>query len=195
MSDEKKKILDFLIEANKLKDVKRTGWMMVKVKDPESVAAHVFSVSLMASLFAEKMKIDKQKLLDMVLIHDLCEVYAGDIATRKDGMMFLPDKKGKIRRFVGNKDAVEEKAMKKILKKLPDELGKEYYRLWREFLENRTKEAKIAHELDKLDYAILAFLYKDRGIKKIDRFVYVQDILKNKFLKDLSKLVLKRFYE
>ena len=193
MKDEKEKIIDFLVEANKLKDVKRTGWLMVKVKDPESVAAHVFSVLLMSSLLSEKLKINKQKLFDMILIHDLCEVYAGDIATRKDGSMFLPDKKGEIKKFVGDKNAIEEKAMKKILKKLPEKLRKKYYKLWLEFSKNKTRESKIAHELDKLDYAVLAYLYKNRGIKKIERFLYVQDILENKYLKDLSRLILKRF--
>jgi putative hydrolase of HD superfamily len=192
---DKEKIIDFLVEANKLKDVKRTGWLMVHVKDPESVAAHTFSVALMADVLASELKANRQKLLDMILVHDLCEVYAGDIATRKDGTMYFLGRKGEIRKFAGNKKLLEDRAMKKILNKLPNELKKKYSKLWREFEENKTKEAMLAHELDKLDYAILAILYKNRADRKVESFVHVRGMLKTKYLKDLQKIVERKFYK
>ncbi|MFH0711086.1 MAG: HD domain-containing protein [Candidatus Aenigmatarchaeota archaeon] len=192
MASEKERIVDFLIEASKLKDIDRTGWLMVDVKKPESVAAHIYSVSLMSAILGEKLKVDKQKLLEMVLVHDLCEVYAGDIATRKDGRMYVL-KKGKIEKFKGDKKYLEERSMKKILNKLPEELRRKYYKLWREYEDGKTKESKIAHELDKLDYSIQAILYKKRANKKIDRFVDTKRFLRTKYLIELQKIIEKRF--
>jgi len=170
MGDEKEKIIDFLIEANKLKDIKRTGWVKYGIKKPESVADHIYSTALMAMTLSRKLKVNSKKLLELILIHDLCEVYSGDIAVSRSGKMYVLGKNGKIKRFFGDKKAVEEKSMKKILMKLPKHLRNQYYRLWLEFENKKTKEAKIAHELDKLDYIIQTIAYKRQKKKEMFGF-------------------------
>ena len=190
---EKEKIIDFLIEANKLKDVKRTGWVAVKIRYPESDAAHVYMVALMASLLSKKLKVNKEKLIDMILIHELNEVYTGDIGTKPDGFRYTLDKKGRMKKFTGDKKKLEERGMKKVLSKLPQSMRKRYYKLWREFEENETNEAKAAHGLDRLDHAILSVLYKKRTKRNLEGFLEVEKFMKNPYLKDLQKIVKKKF--
>ena len=202
MGDEKEKIIDFLVEANKLKDVKRTGWVALKIKNPEHVGDHVYSMALMASVLADKFKVNKKKLMEMILIHELSEIYVGDIATiygsgtvHKTGFMYSLDKKGKINEFKGDKSKIEEDAMKKILKSLPLFHRKKYYRLWREFEENKTRLAHAAHDLDRLDHSILALLYRKRTKIKLDGFINVENRLQTKYAKELHKIIRKRFYK
>src|SRR3989344_9630387 len=198
----KEKIIDFLIEANKLKYLKRTGWVALKVKNSEHVGDHVYSMIMLASVLADKLKVNKQKLMEMILIHELPELYVGDIATifgtgtiHKTGYMYTLDKNGKIKEFKGNKRRLEENAMKKILNMLPTNVRKKYYRLWKEFEKNKTPLAHAAHDLDRLDHTVLALLYKDRTKIKLDGFINVESRLKTKYAKELHKLIRKRFYK
>ena len=73
-----KNALKFLIEANKLKTVPRTGWVLMEVKNPESIADHIFRVTVATWLMAEKANLDVKRAIKIALFHDLCEVYAGD---------------------------------------------------------------------------------------------------------------------
>ena len=77
-SDEIRKLLKILIKANSLKEVPRTGWVLKGVKNPESVAGHSWGVSLLGLLLAPK-NLDKNKLLQMIVVHDLGEIVPGDV--------------------------------------------------------------------------------------------------------------------
>src|SRR3989338_6896951 len=72
-------IVELLHKIVKLKDLKRTGWILKKIPTPESVADHSFRTSIMALLLADKLNLDKNKCVQMALIHDISESIAGDI--------------------------------------------------------------------------------------------------------------------
>jgi len=73
-------LLKFLTESGKLKTIPRSGWVLRGVKNPESIAEHTFRVALMAwTLGRQKHNFNIEKLIKIALVHDLCEVYAGDI--------------------------------------------------------------------------------------------------------------------
>ncbi|MGC9099522.1 MAG: HD domain-containing protein, partial [Candidatus Micrarchaeia archaeon] len=80
-------ILKFMLKVDKLKEIKRTGWVISKVKDPEHVADHSFSTAAVSYLLAKKMGLDAEKCAIMGLFHDINEVLTGDIATRADERM------------------------------------------------------------------------------------------------------------
>ena len=76
-----KEILKFLIEAGKLKKIPRTGFVWLGIKNPETIAGHIFRVAFMNWILAvsAKTKLNTKRIIQISLSHDLCEVYAGDI--------------------------------------------------------------------------------------------------------------------
>mgnify|MGYP001568527532 CR=1 FL=1 len=76
-----KNILNFLIEANKLKEMPRTGWILMGLKNPETVADHTFRMVILSWFLARKKKLNIKRAILIALFHDLCEVHAGDITT------------------------------------------------------------------------------------------------------------------
>lgn len=62
----------------KLKDLKRSGWIMKKVSAPESVADHSWGVALLAVLLTPE-GLDRHKCLQLAIVHDLQETIVGDI--------------------------------------------------------------------------------------------------------------------
>ena len=72
--------IDFLTLTRSLKTTKRTGWVRQGVHHPESIADHMYRMSLMAmiSSFGDG-TLDTNKCIKLALIHDLAEAKVGDI--------------------------------------------------------------------------------------------------------------------
>ncbi len=144
---------DFLKTAIELKTVPRQGWInKLGLKDPESVADHCYSMAVMAMVFSDLKKLDTEKIIKMTLLHDLAEAITGDLT---------PDDVTKPK-----KEKMENHAMKKILATLPKSLRVKYAKLWIEYQQNSTKEAKFLHQIDKLEMTLQAKSYKKRFTKK-----------------------------
>src|SRR5690554_257736 len=63
----------------RLKSIRRAGWVSkVKIKDPESVADHSFSMCAIAMLLSDVLGFDTRKAMKMVILHDLAESVVGD---------------------------------------------------------------------------------------------------------------------
>ena len=73
-----KEIVDFLIKINKLKEVPRTGWLLMKVKNPETIAEHTFRMAIFSWFLGKRKNLNVKRIIKTSLFHDLCEVYAGD---------------------------------------------------------------------------------------------------------------------
>lgn len=84
-----------------------------------------------------KIKVNLEKVLAMVIVHDLPEIYAGDHHAWR----------GKLK----NKSKIEEKALVKLVKNLPTKQKVTIFKLWKEYEQKKTKEAKFAKALDKLE--------------------------------------------
>jgi len=168
-------IKDFITEAEKLKDEPRRGWKFkARVKHPESVADHTYGVAILAMLFADERGLDSEKCMKMALLHDLSEVITGDLMPGEDS----------------NKRVEEDKAIRKLLKMLPNNISKQYLAIWKEFNQGKSKEAKLVHVLDKLEMVIQASRYRRDGIRKelLARFV-------NSARTKISDRALKRMFE
>jgi len=63
-------LLEFLHNAYRLKEIKRTGWKLKGIKNPESVAEHSFMLALMALALAKPLKLDAGKCISLALVHD-----------------------------------------------------------------------------------------------------------------------------
>lgn len=142
----------FRIVCN-LKTIKRSGWIhKVNINSPESVADHSYSMCMMSMILAEIMNLDSGYIMKMVIIHDLAESMVGD---------HMPDNKSS-----EEKQLLEDKAMKKIISKLPNSLRKNYLRIWNEYINNITVNAKFVHNMDKLEMALQAKEYEFEGYPK-----------------------------
>ena len=142
----------FRIVCN-LKTIKRSGWIhKSNITSPESVADHSYSMCMMSMILAEIMNLDSGYIMKMVIIHDLAESMVGD---------HMPDNKSS-----EEKQLLEDKAMKKIISKLPNSLRKNYLRIWNEYINNITVNAKFVHNMDKLEMALQAKEYEFEGYQK-----------------------------
>ncbi len=138
-------VLQVIALAEKLKYEMRHSWLSNGRQ--ESVAEHTWRMSLMAILvqpYLDK-EVNMEKLLKMVIIHDLVEAEAGDIPafdTMNSQELQL------------KKQENEQQAMLNIKHTLEGPLREELYHLWMEFEEKETYEAKVANALDKLEVKI-----------------------------------------
>jgi len=57
--------IEFLLESYNVKEEVRTGWLFKGVKDPESVASHVWGVKFLCLLYAEEENVDEGKAVKM----------------------------------------------------------------------------------------------------------------------------------
>lgn len=138
------KILEFISFAEKLKTELRHSYTS-NIKRQESVAEHTWMMCLLAIVLQKEIEtqINLEKALKMIVVHDLVEVFAGDIPA------FEKSKRAT------NKQINELKAMDKLLTYLPNKiLAREFKKLWLEFEECKTVEAKYAQAVDKVEVII-----------------------------------------
>ncbi|MFH0701030.1 MAG: HD family hydrolase [Candidatus Woesearchaeota archaeon] len=145
------KKLRFLQQVMKLKHIPRTGWVNKTIPNPESVAGHVYGVAILALTVPLPKGINRNKLVQMALVHDLGEVHIGD-AVWEHGKL-SDENKGK------TKDETEKLAVLSLFQKTG--LNK-VQKLVLEYIEHQSPTAKFLKELDKLDMILEALVYEER---------------------------------
>jgi putative hydrolase of HD superfamily len=204
-----KDVLNFLVEVGKLKRMPRMGWVLRKIDNPETIADHTFRMTLMAWILCCKKKLNLDKILKMSLIHDICEVYAGDTTPfngvlskqrtkRKEIFNQWPrlSKKEKERLFF-KKYRKENKALRKIVSKLPKKLKKEIIDLWNEYESGSTPEGRFVRQLDRVENLLQALEYWKKGKKfKIEPWwIQIEELVDDPLLLDFIKALEKRFHK
>ena len=151
MDDKIKNTIKFYVLCNKLKDLIRKGPITWNVNREriESVAEHIYGVQMLAIsiYFQFNYKLDLNKVIYMLAIHELEEIEIGDLAfyetTRED-------------KLVNGRKATEY-----ILENF---IGKEeILNLLNEYNERKTEEAIFAYHCDKLECDIQMKLYDQEG--------------------------------
>jgi len=142
-------VLALLLEANQLKRVQRTGWVMRGVADAESVSDHSFGVAFIALVLAQYMDepIDTVKLLTMALLHDLPEAVLSDIPS--PACLCLSR---------DAKSAAEQAALGHLLGEFPQ--AEQWRDWWREFDERSSLEGRLVRDADRLDMLLQAYVYE-----------------------------------
>ena len=129
--------LDFVLEADGLKHILRQT-LLVDGSRRENDAEHSWHLALMAPLmlrYSAIPHVDLTRVLEMLTVHDLVEIYAGDT--------FAYDEKGK-----ESKAAREAAAADRLFALLPGEDGEKIRALWEEFDAEETDDARYAAALD-----------------------------------------------
>ncbi|CAN1326290.1 5'-deoxynucleotidase hdd1 [Linum perenne] len=65
--------IDFLSLCHRLKTTKRAGWVKRDVRDPESIADHMYRMGLMGLILPDIPGIDRDKCVKMAIVHDIAE--------------------------------------------------------------------------------------------------------------------------
>ena len=130
--------LAFTNELEKLKATHRNNRTLDAYRF-ENSAEHSWQGALMALVFREYIpeEVDLEKVMSMLLIHDLGEIYAGDTFIFDD---------------VGKSDSYDREleSLKISLDKLPLDQQDSFLELWQEFETGISIEAKYARVLDAL---------------------------------------------
>ncbi|XP_002534456.3 5'-deoxynucleotidase HDDC2 isoform X1 [Ricinus communis] len=150
--------IDFLSLCHSLKKTKRAGWIKRDVKNPESIADHMYRMGLMALIAPDIPGIDRDKCVKMAIVHDIAEAIVGDI-TPSDG---IPKEE---------KSRKEREALDHMCKLLGGGLrAKEISQLWMEYEENSSPEAKIVKDFDKVEMILQALEYENEQDRDLDEF-------------------------
>jgi len=152
-------VLDFLKTAANLKNIPRQGWIdKLSIDNPESVADHSYSMAIIGMLFSDLENYDSEKILKMILLHDLAESKTGD---------FTP---GQITKE--EKRDLENNSFHQIIERLPEMIKISYLKIWKEYQENISSESKLVHQIDRLEMALQAKIYQSKGYpcEKLESF-------------------------
>ncbi len=147
----------FFFELGTLKRTERAGWSVTGISKPEVIAAHAYRATVIGYMLAELEKVDKDKVMRMLMFHDIPETRIGDL--HKVAASYLNSEEG------------ETKAAADQSRLLPPAVGSEYIELVREFNEKKTKEAIVARDADYLEAALTAKEYLINGYKHSEEFL------------------------
>lgn len=159
--------INFITEIEKLKAIKRQNFTLDSQRQ-ENSAEHSWHISIMAMVLLEQynsIQLNQLKILKMLLIHDLGEIYDGDT--------FLYDDEARV---IANEK--EEIALKQLLSTLPNDQAKELFELWIEFEHGETEEAKFAQSIDALQPLLNHFITAPENYNPHD--LKVQEVLRKK---------------
>lgn len=141
-----KKDMEFLVEIDNMKNIFRRTKNLSN-QNFENDAEHSYHVSMMAMILSKYCdeEIDENKVIKMLLVHDIIEIYAGDT--------FAYDEKG-----YEDKYEREQKAADKIFGLLSED-NRDYFRnLYEEFENIDTAESRFANLIDRMEPMLLNYL-------------------------------------
>lgn len=129
----------FLIEIDRLKTVVRQTYL-ADASRRENAAEHSWHIALAAMIFSEYANhkdLDLGRAIQMLLVHDLIEIDAGDT--------YCYD-----RHANQSKTEREQMAADRIFNLLPADQADQLRRLWQEFEDRRSPESRFANALDRV---------------------------------------------
>lgn len=143
------KNLELAYQAYRLKDEARAGWVLRRVRGPESVADHSWGTAFLCMLYAAQAGVDQARSVMIALVHDIGEARTGDIAARvdPDARSVAPEEKARL----------EREAVTGLTTGLPQRTVLE---LWEEYEESKSAEARFVRDMNLIDMCLQALLYE-----------------------------------
>jgi putative hydrolase of HD superfamily len=140
---EQRQRLDFLLTAHELTGVLRVNRLLDGSRS-ETSAEHSWHLALAALALAPDAApgVDLGRVFAMLIVHDLPEVYAGDVP--------IYDEQARLAIV-----ADEERAAARLFGKLPGGQSADLLTLWHEFEAAETDEARFARAIDRLQPVLL----------------------------------------
>lgn len=143
--------LTFFAATDALKETRRANWIWSEPRQ-ETVAEHVWHTTLLAMLLADAAPdgTDHNHVRNLLTIHDLVEVYAGDTVLWDD----IPET---------DVAAREHAAGERLVAMLPESQRQQFDPLWREFQAQETVEARFARAIDALHPMVMSWFPGGQG--------------------------------
>ncbi len=138
----------FLYELGHLKNLSRAGWLLLGIPQPESVAEHSFRVAIVGATLAAMDGADPSRTALLALFHDAHETRIGDVPSV--GRAYVRTDKPEV--ITAHQTAG-----------MPHEVGKMFQDLTAEYETNKTAEAQLAHDADKVETLLQAIEYQAQG--------------------------------
>ncbi len=169
-------LFDFFNIVSELKKIPRKGWKeKLGLQNPESVADHSYITAVMAMIISDLNGLDTKKILKMSLLHDLAESITGDL---------MPEEISK-----KDKMELENQTISDIFAKLPENLADNYSKIWHEYQEGKSKEAELAHDVDRLEMALQARKYRSEGLPEDKLEIFFSSARKDIKSKEVLQLL------
>jgi putative hydrolase of HD superfamily len=147
-SNELAGVIAFLHEIGYLKRLPRTGWFMVGVEQPESVAEHSYRTAIIGMILATMQGADAGQTAMLCLLHDSPETRIGDIPSV--GRAYVSTVKAEA---VSSHQTAE----------MPDVLSTMVQGLVQDYEADDSIEAQLAHDADKIETLLQAREYQAQG--------------------------------
>ncbi|KAK3082264.1 hypothetical protein LTS18_007820 [Coniosporium uncinatum] len=146
----------------RLKTTKREGWRRFGINHGESIADHMYRMSILTMLAPASLssRLDVPRCTKMALVHDMAESLVGDI-TPVDGVL----KSEKNRREAETMDYICSGLLGKVGGGLA---GEEVRQLWQEYEDGVTEESCFVHDVDKMELILQMVEYERSHGGRID---------------------------
>ncbi len=141
-------ITNYIYEIETLKNIKRTGSWIARVKDPDSVAEHIAIASQIAFILGKMENANAEKCACIILFHDNAEIRIWDIH--------------KITARYINTKIAEKTAFTEQTSKLPNNIKDDINNFFIEYSEQKTIEWIIARDADLLELAFQAKIFLEQ---------------------------------
>jgi len=171
-----KELARYLHELGLLKRIKRSGWWIAGIEDPESVAEHSFRAAVVACFLARQEGADAWKAATMALLHDTGEARVNDLH--------------RLGRSYVDWSGVEEKVIADQTRNLPAALGGEVRTLLEEIRRGESAEARIVKDADGIECLLQAREYAAAGHDVEEWIRSSVDELRTESAKKLARAIL-----
>ncbi len=141
-------VASYIFEIGFLKHTPRTGWLMLGIPDPESVAEHSFRAAVIGITLASMEGADIGRTVAMCVLHDTAETRLSDIASVSRAYLAA---------------ARPEAVSAHQTDGMPDSAKDAHRELVAEFEAGVTLEARCARDADKLELLATAREYERQG--------------------------------
>ncbi len=150
-------IAKYIYEMGHMKKVKRSGWWLAGIKDPESIAEHSFRTAILGYVLASLENADPQRTAIIGLFHDTGEARINDMHRVAQ-------------RYI-DKGRSEEIALIEQTERLPENVAKDIQSLFQEYEERLSLEAKLARDADLLECIFQAREYQSQGYPDVQDWI------------------------
>ncbi len=148
-------LIDLFLELQTLDQVPRSGFSLRGIGKPESVSEHSFHVVFLAWSLVSEEDLDRDRVVELALLHDLAEVRTGDLP--RSAAHYLPK---------GAKRAAESAIARDLLAPL----GHKTMDAFTEYQAKATPEARFVGACDRLQLLLKTQVYEDWGALGLGEF-------------------------
>lgn len=178
--------IHFFHYLQRLKTEKREGWRRFGISRGESIADHMYRMSIITMLAPPSIasKIDLQRCTKMALVHDMAEGLVGDL-TPVDGV----PKSEKNRREAATMDWISNGLLGGVA---GGQAGQDLRAAWQEYEDAETLESRFVHDVDKIELLLQMVEYERAENCRVDlsEFSWVAKKLMLPEMKDWAQEIL-----